>query len=342
MNSANLNLGYYGVFAEEHWKRKQFHDDLVFIPNAREAASLTIDANSMVRNSVAAAQSSNVIPVATGSAFIAGSSVVGGVLGLPVGFSIMRDTAIRSKAAYDCGDTAGAVHQTVWGLGGAGYTGLSGLLAADGIASLQGAAISSSLIPGIATSGFLMAAGILGYSGYGLKETFQFKNGLKDAQDKGGERAAVDFLNRQISLTYGEIAGKDDDELAKALQKKWNALERRVGADCACKIREELPGLLREFDPEKAKGLILEVEKSNFKQRVKHITLFVIGLITIAAFLGILLTAGPLSPLLFAIGAVLWLAVDSSSLHNYIGEKCWAWHSKDQEEVPCQTIAQAS
>lgn len=321
------NLGYYGVFAEEHWKRGQFHQEMAFLPNSREAASLTIDANSIARNSVAAGQSVNVFPAAAGSAFIAGSSVVGGVLGVPVGLSIMRDTAIRAKAAYDAGDGEGAVHQTVWGLGGAGYTSLSGLLAADGIASLQGAGIAASLTPAIAASGFLMAAGILGYSGYGLKETFQFKNAMKAA---GDERGVLNFLNRQISLTHGEIAGKSDEELSKGLQKKWNALERRVGADCAGKIREELPGLLQNFDLEKAKGLIQEVEKANFKQRVKHITLFVIGLITLAAFLGILLTTGPLSPILFAIGAVAWLAVDSSWLHNFIGEKCWAWHSKNE------------
>lgn len=335
MSSASLNLGYYTVFAEEHWKRKQFYEDLVLIPKAREASSLAIDANSMIRNSVAAIKSSSFIPAVTKSSFIASSSLLGGVLGLPIGFSVMRDTAIRTRAALDAGDSKEAIHQGVWGLGGLGYTALSGILAADGIASLQGAAISASLTPAIAASGFLMGAGILGYSGYGLKETFEFKRDLLASQEKEGERGGLNFLNRHISLTSGEITGKGDEELSRLLQKKWNDLERKVGIACAKKIREELPALFGKFDLEKAKELISQVKKANFKQRVKYINLLVIGLITIAAFLAIFLTSGPLSPILFAIGAVAWLTIDSSWLHNYVGEKCWAWHAKNE----CQTIS---
>ncbi len=332
-------MGYYGVFAEEHWKRKQFHQDLGFFPKQREAASLVIDGNSIIRNSVNTVGSVSRLPAAA-SVFVGGSSVLGGTLGVPIGLSAIRDSMIKGKAAYDNGDTSGAFQNALWGMAGAGYAGLSSVLVTDGVMSLSGVPFSATLVPAFSGLGLMMSGAILAHSGYGLSETTQFKHALKKAREKGGERGALEFLNGEISLSPKEIADKSDSEIGKALQKKWGALERKVGVICASKIRESVPSLLQSFNLEKIRNFLFEVDKANFKERIKYGILFAIGLIGAFAFFGLLLTTGPFSPILFVIGAALWLLVDSSKLHDFVGEKCWAWHCRGKtDELFCQTFA---
>lgn len=326
-------IGYYGVFTDEHWKRKRSEAENVFFPAERESASLIVDSNSLVRNSINTAKSLSSVSSAVNS-FVCGSAFIGGALGVPIGLSIVRDGYLKGKSAYQYGDSEGAFYSGALALCGAGYAGVSSLLATEGVMGLARTSVPVAFTPAIGGLGIAMSGAILGYSAYGLKETVQFKKGLERAKEGGGERAAIEFINRQVCLTHGEILGKSDQEIAKSLQKKWNGLERRVGADCAKMIRETAPDLMKNFDLEKAKSLITQVEKANFKERVKHVMLLVVGFISALAFAGLLLTTGPFTPLLFAVGALLWIGIDSISLHEWIGEKCWGWHCKREKESP--------
>jgi hypothetical protein len=73
---------------------------------------------------------------------------------------------------------------------------------------------------------------------------------------------------------------------------------------------------------------------------IKHI--FFISCISIVAFIATFMALGPTSQVLFALAAITWMTVDSSKLHNFIGEKCWSWHSKAKESIlkesSCQTL----
>lgn len=337
------NVGYNNIYVQEHWNRQDFHEKMVYCPNEKESASLIVDANSAVRNSASAVKSISPLPIVAGS-FISASSLIGGALGIPIGLAAARDGFVKGKAALACNDTEGVALNALWGSFAAAYAGISGLLATDGIMGLTGSGLPASMTPVFGGLGIGMNAGLLAYSTYGLSKTSQFNKEMKAVLEKEGERGVLNWLNGQLTLTRGELddirrTSKDPDrEIAKLLQKKWNAFEFRTNAACGNLVREKLPGLLEKFDLEGAKALIEVVKKANFMSRVKHVCFLAIAVISIAAFICLLVVSGPASPLLFALGAVTWLAVDSSRLHKYIGEKCWNWHLKSE----CPTQAQVA
>jgi hypothetical protein len=334
-----MTVSYNNVYLEEHWNRQRFNEAMVYCPKEKETTSLLIDTNSVMRNTASAVKSVSPLPIAAGC-FISSSSVIGGVLGVPIGLCVARDGFVKGKAALSCGDAEGVATNALWGTVGAAYAGISGLLAADGILSLQGSALPASLTPLFGGLGLAMNGGLLAYGAYGLKQTSQFNKEMKAVLEREGERGVLNWLNGQVTLTRGEVAdirrtAKDPEkEIANLLQKKWNAFEFRTSAAVANLVREKLPGLLEKFDLVKAIALIEAVEKANFMGRVKHINFLVIAVISIVAFICLLVVSGPASPILFAIGAAAWLAVDSSKLHKYIGEKCWNWHRRDTCPTP--------
>lgn len=121
-------------------------------------------------------------------------------------------------------------------------------------------------------------------------------------------------------------------EETRLLTKKFKQLELRVGSSCAADVLNQLPDLLQNFDDAKATDLLKKVEKSCFKEKVKYFLFIVLGVIGLAASLCIILTTGPASPFLFAVGALLWFSVDSSKFHEYLGEKCWVWLGEKRPE----------
>lgn len=340
--------GFSDIYLQEHWKRQNFNEGMSFFPKTRETGFLISDTNSALRNSTSAIKSLITLP-AIANTLINSSAVLGGSLGIPLGLSALRHGVKKGSAALSCGDTEGSVQSAFWGAFGAGYAGLSGVMATEGIMGLQGAPLPAAMTPAFGALGFLMYAGLVGHSGYGLRATRKFNNDLSRLLQNEGERGVIKWLQSQISLTGDEISqiretAKDPDQvIANRLQKKWNALELRTSPDCATLIREKLPKLIENFDQKEAVNLIAEVRKVNFKERMKHILILLISCISIAAFIAMFLTLGPTSPFLFALAAVTWITVDSSKLHNYIGEKCWNWHSKAkgslQEELNCQAPA---
>lgn len=326
------------LYFREHTVRNDWHSQMSFHPKAREATSCFIDANSFLRNGTSTV--SALTPLAA-TAFVAASATVGGALGIPIGLAIVRDGCKKIKAAAQVGDIEGVVQQGLWVGGGATYAGLSSLLVTEGAMTLQGAAVPAAITPAFGFLGLSLYGCLLAYGAHGLLKTAQFHSDLKSVLKKEGDAGALQWLSDQVSLNEDEA---QDPDKAKILQRKWNRFELRTNPQCAALVREKLPKLMKHYDPVEARELIRTVEKATFKEKVKHILLIVISILGIAASLCVLFLTGPAAPLLFAIGALVWLTVDNSRLHNYIGEKCWSWYSKkepelEEDQIPCLSEA---
>ncbi len=302
-----------------------------FYSDAREAASCFIDGNSFLRNGTATAAALTPLPFAA-TAFVAGSAAAGGIIGVPVGLAVAQDGVKKVRAAAACGDLEGVVHNGLWASAGANYAALSSVLATEGVMILKGAAPPAALTPSFVGFGLALYGGVLAYGAYGLWKSSQFHSQLKTAVKEGGNLGALRWLSAQVSLSEEE----NHPDAAKILQRKWSRLELRMGAACSALVREKLSKLMEQFNPVSARELILAVEKAVFKQKVKHIILIAVSILGILASVFVVVLTGPASPLLFAVGALLWFAVDSSRLHNYIGETSWSWYSKKE---PCPILS---
>jgi hypothetical protein len=284
------------------------------IKSIKEADCIAVDTNSVIRNTASAIQTSS--PISLVSSLVNGSAILGGVFGLPIGASAAYESYQKGKKAFSCGFTEGILHHALWGGFGAGYAGISGILTAEGVMGLQKVSIPPLMTPAFGGVGLAMNGLLLGYGANGLWRAHRYGKELEQVLQKEGERGVLNWLHNQIDAA---------DPLERA--KKWSALELRISPACAELVREKLPSLLTEFDLNSAKMLIQEVRKSNYKEQVKYSFMILIAVVSAVAFACLLVASGPACPILFALGSLLWLTIDSSKLQNYIGEKCWEWHS---------------
>lgn len=266
-----------------------------FFPEAREKGALFIDANSALRNGASAASAITTLPAAVGL-FVAGSAAAGGILGVPIGFAVACDGIRKARRAAAESDWEGVAHNAVWTGVGAGYAGLSSILGTAGIMTLAHKAVPQAINTAFGGLGVGFYGLLLGYGAYGLWKSRQFNGELNQAKEGG--RAAEWIVEQAVKPGF----------------------DLRVGAAAGKLVRERLIAGGPIDD-----ALVLEVEKGCFKESVKHILLVVLALLGIAASLCVLFLAGPASPLLFAISAIIWVGVDSSSVHEYLGEKFWSW-----------------
>ncbi len=309
------------VYSTQSALRDAYVRDLRFFPNAREfGTTYLVDVNSAIRNSASTVSAFRPVPTFFSTTLVGASASLGGVVGVPLGLSIVRDGFLKAKHAFKWGDVEGAVHKSLWGAAGAGYAGASGVLAADGILTLANQSIPAAINPAFAGLGLVLYGSLLVHGAYGYIQTAKFGRELQRALNSGGDLAAIDFLKSQILLSKEEIAKYPEKEWGRLLQKKWNQFELRTNANVAALARQTL---LFETDPKLLHELIIEVQKANHKEKVKHILFIVLALLGIAASIFVILSTGPISPIFFAIGAVLWLAIDSSALHNWVGDYSW-------------------
>jgi len=331
MNVTDYNT----LYEAQHQVRNDFHDELKFHPNAREVGCCAVNSNSILRNGSAfAAEVSKPFArvAAIAAPLTAVSLVAHGILGAPCASAIIRDSYKKGKQALACGDAEGVVNGVAMGSVGSAYLTACGLLTYQGVQLLTGAAIVAGAAVATASLGVGMYGALGLISAYNLKQTRDFGNELADLKNSPAE--ALKWLNDQISLTPEEQ--KLSPEKAKQLlQKKWNQFELRSGLDsgAAKRVREELPDLFEKIynaqsnSPElqeKAVQLIEEIEKSNFKAQIKHILLLLIVAVGLASMIAaIIFSGGLVVPLLMTIAAGLWMTVDHSGLHSYIGDQLW-------------------
>lgn len=274
---------------------------------SREIAACTADGNSAIRNTATSIRSVAVIPIV--AAMANGSAVLGGALGVPIGLAIVRDSYLKGKEAYQCNDKEGMALSALGVTIGSSFTAVSGLLGAEGIMGLAGATVPYAFAPAMGGLGIGMYVAIGAQGVYGLVQTRSFAQKLKEQKNK------FRWLKEQY-------------------KKDKNAFAFRTSPACA----EKMSQFSKYPTVQQTRELIEEVEKANFKQQVKYAFFILVTLLGIAAFVAFLITTGPIAPALFAIGALGWLCIDSSRLHNFIGEKCWTWHRGDKQlESTCQT-----
>jgi hypothetical protein len=178
---------------------------------------------------------------------------------------------------------------------GLNFAAVSGLLGTEGALALAGAAVPAALTPAFVATGMGVYGALLLYSGYGLYQTRSFAKRLSDFKE-------------------------EDHKAALVWLKSHKGLALRVGKEWAEKIKNHP----LDATPKETCSLIRNVKEANFKQQVRHGILLVISILGIATIAAIAVTLGLAVPILFAIGGVIWLTVDCSRLHKWIGDKCWA------------------
>ncbi len=294
-----------------------------------EANCVTIDVLSAVRNSAAAGATVAVNGMQASAAAakvlsgVSALAIAGGALGVAAGLSIIKNAGLKLATTLQNGDWEGGFSHFSLGLVGVSYGTVSGSMVVSNAAALAGAAATAAAASlSITAAGFAMY-GIIGiWSGYGLAINHAFRSQLEERL-QGGDDAA--HLHAALSWLGSLIKGTWSKGL---LQKKWDQFATRT-SEAACRlVRERVTGeflkRLEANDPaaiQEAKFIVREVKRANAKQLVKNYLLMAIALFGIAAFVcGLLLAASPLAPLLFALGAVLWIGFDSCKAHEKLGD----------------------
>jgi hypothetical protein len=325
------------IFREAHRERvRREMEPRTFYSHLSEANCVAIDVLSTIRNTAAAGtlasgKSAAAAKVLSG---VSGLAIAGGALGVAAGLNIMKSAGVKFANSLKNEDWEGVCDNFTFGLVGAAYGTVSGSMVVSNAAALAGAAATAAAASmSITAAGFAMY-GLLGiWSGYGLAINHTFRSQLKDRL-KGGQdlHATLSWLGSLVRGTWSK----------GALEKKWDQFASRT-SEAACRlVREKVTGeflkRLEAGDPEaiaEAKFIVKEVERENAKQLVKNYLLMTIALFGIAAFIcGILLAASPAAPLLFALGAVLWLGFDSSKAHEKLGDLFFG-----KSEIPAPNIA---
>ncbi len=324
-------------------------------PPFQEGNACAIDVGSLTRNTISGAAELPFVPAdaaAKMASGVAGMTVAGGAMAVVQGGLIVRKSLKTAKLAYEHGDAEGMGQAALMGTSGLSYSTVGAGMVVNGSATLAGkTALAAAAGTAITVAGIAMDGLLAIYAAYGWKVTRQFRVELKEILNEKREpdeaerlREALAWVHEQVSLSDWEImeirqtAEEPEKEILKRQQKKWDQFERRVGVEASAAIRHHLPSFeaLQEglavgdaASIEKARDIVLEVEKGNYKERVKYKLFFLIAVIGLIGF-ALALAFPPLAPVAFAIGALVWLTVDSTKIHGYVTEKCWQRHLKNR------------
>jgi|GEM_PF-1739563 len=288
------------------------------LSKAMEGNGVTVDLLSLGRNST-----SGIATIAGSAGKVAGAvggvAIAGGVMGVAGGLNAMRNAGIRLSKDYETGNWEGGAVNSLSLFSGAGYGTVSGSMVVANAATFAGAAGTAAAAGSAITVAGLAMYGLIGIAaGYGIGANLAFRSRI----DRFGAEDG-----KQLAQTVLWLAGQVRAEDPSKLEKKWNRFAYR-SSESACRfVREkatpELIARLEQNEPSaiaEAKEIIREVKRENAKQLIKHTVMKLIALVGIAAFVcGIIYATGPFAPLLFALGAILWLLVDSSKVHEALG-----------------------
>jgi hypothetical protein len=283
-------------------------------------SAVAIDIVSATRNTLNASSAAATAEVAGKMAKGVGVlAIVGGAMGVYSGGALVKIGAKRTYTAIKRGDVEGAALGVGFGLMGASYGTVSGAMVVSSAATFAKAgavAASSTLV--LAGAGFAMYGVIGVYSAYELGVTLKFKSKLND-------RLKLEYgSHKALRWMRDQVRGGNEAEL----QKKWDVFARRTSPAACRLVRETVtPELLRKVrlgDKEalkKADFIIKEVAKATNKQIIKNCVLLAIVVIGILAFVGMMVLAGPAVPALFALGALLWLYIDSPEIQEALSNR---------------------
>ncbi len=283
-----------------------------------EIASMGIDGNSLGRNATSA--TSTILKLGEGTAGtvvgtgVGVSAIAGGSFGFLVSLNIIRDRLFKIREDVNNRNLEGGFEHSLDASMGASYGGVSGAMVASNAAAFAGAAgVAASAGLAISVLGLAMQAFIAIRSTYGIAVNAIFKHRVTHIIEP---KEKIEFMTKLVE------GGSTKEEL----NKKWDQLAFRTSEACCRHLREYViqknSGVVDSSVLEKnAKIILREVGRANNKQILKHALLITIAAISATAFICGLVLAGPFAPLLFALGAVLWFMIDSSDVHEAIGNR---------------------
>lgn len=267
--------------------------------------SVASDVNSLGRNVL------GITPLAdsaVGTSLLAGSKVLGGAALIVIGGSMVKTACFRGHEAAKQGHVEGVVHHALYGGMGGALTGIGGLLAAEGVATVGNIALPAGAGAAFPPLVLAMYGMQLISSAHGLVMGAKF-----DAKLESAKNGAYAWLIKQ-------------------LEENPRALELRVGAgelDFLRSVNKFVGGTQISSNLHTAlqKHAVERVKQASFKKKVTNILLLTIALVGIA--IGVLLLFTPVGPLALALGilsavtAAAWLTIDSSKINKAIGDKLW-------------------
>ena len=319
------------------------------------------DVNSVLRNGTSSfIQASGRVL----SAAKALSGSLGGVGSVYIGGTVFTGGLSTYNDAKECGDTEGKFEgRLTMGIGSGisvgGFASVAGTLPSL-IPSLNAAlAAVPDVVTAITYAGnigvLLMAGCMLVNSTHSIYHLDKFRTDLteilerKEIPQQEKAQQGLVFLEQQISITEGEYLAlkekhpSDEKALAIAMEKevkvKWARLVRRVGEECAFKIADQIGSLkMAVFAGDgdaiiKAVDLLQEVDKASHKAMVKHVIEFLLSLLYLCV--GILSFVTPLGlvvPILFLLGAAIFLTIDSKRVHEFVSKKIFNLNQSAHEK----------
>jgi hypothetical protein len=286
-----------------------------------EAIEVLGDANGFLQNTFEmAGRSSKLLPTLNS---LAGNLHVVGSL------QKVHKYANAGKTAKNCSDKEGLVKASL--RGGATTVGLLG--------SASQAAFGTTMSWCSLGGNLMLSASALHSLRYlpTFRRRFHKITNSQDIPLQKKAELSILFLQQQIALTEADqqkIAlkyqspEKQSSAMHLKLQKKWDRFVRRVGADCAYKVATESRKLLEEVRSGNLDG-VLELWRMVNQNSSSRVTtqLLILGLSLLGAALslvGIVAGAALSSSVVFAmsalgaLGAALWLLVDSSHVRAWV------------------------
>ncbi len=302
-----------------------------------EYNSILIDANSLPRNSLYARAAMK--PASTPPAVVQVANIMSAVAAPMIfvcGANLARNGYKTAKQAFKVNDKEGKIDGIATAVAGTCFASAGVAIGVGAGLTLAKAAPYVAFLAGALTSGLVavMYAGILGQAAYDLSYLTSFRSGFNEAWKKG-DAEAFNYLAAQLTLTPEEAASPDADKIQ---ERKIDMMIRRIGMDGTVKLVDIMAKGSRATDNEIREVLEL-AHQNSFKKVVKNITLILIALVgllaAVAAIVGIFIGSGGLASISFAIAAGLWFAVDSSALHNAIGNLAY---KKLNKKPPIQAV----
>jgi len=268
-----------------------------------------------------------------GSTAIAGSAIAGGVLGLGISLGIVKRSVVDGKVAWKCGDSEGIAMQALNLHSGLAYAGVSGLMTTSGVMGVQSITVPAAIGSAFTGLGFAMYGAMLIQGSYGMGAACKFS---KEMNSHTENKEILKWIESKLTLSEEEKSLPEDVK-AKLLKKKESIFAFRTSKDCAAMVAKNLSMAIDKPDSTEASELILSVKKANYQTKVKHVIHILIAILGLATCVAGMLCPPMIACILFAVGAGLWLTVDSSVIHTKIVEKCWEWHhGKKKIEDQCQ------
>lgn len=241
------------------------------------------------------------------------SVLVGGVLGVIIGPALVFEAVRDSGKAWERKDLKEGISQAEKAGVGASY----GVIGAGMVVGQSAAYASLPATGAVAAAGTTMfTVGAFAMYSIVLISAIR-KIGMNIAFRK--ELDAQADLSTQVNWLKDQVGSNELGASAEE-QNKWHAFVAIVGEKCASFVKDNANKKLT--DNEKA-HIVKEVRRASNKQFFMQGIRVAIAILGFAAvILGILLT-GPFAPIvvaiLFALGAMLWLVMDSSVVNERVG-----------------------